>query len=172
MRKEKITIDLYNKPIGEAIEDALRDFEAFFDWIERKTEIFIERLAEEIRSNADIGFASALVDGYKTADVQVTIEKRGRNSVVVARGEDAIWVEFGAGIYHNGAVGTSPHPLGAELGFLIGTYGFGYGARRAWGFYEDGELVITRGTPAQMPLYEAIKAASQQVVKIANEVFV
>lgn len=173
MRKQKIKIDLYNKPIPTAINDALADFAIFFAWLNKKMDLFIQQLAIEIRNNADSGFAAAFMnDDMESPNVAVTVQKRGNNMVVVARGEDAVWVEFGTGVFHNGGVGTSPHPLGADLGFLIGTYGFGYGARRAWGYYDGGELVITHGTPAQMPLYNAIKLVASQIIPIANKVFI
>lgn len=92
-------------------------------------------------------------------------------SVVIAAGEDAVWVEFGAGVYHNGSAGSSPHPKGAELGFTIGGYGKGMGKRKTWGFYEDGELRLTHGAPAVMPMYNAMKTVCDEIASIAKEVF-
>ena len=91
--------------------------------------------------------------------------------MVIANGEDAVWVEFGAGVYHNGSVGSSPHPKGAELGMTIGSYGNGRGSRRVWGYYDEGGLVLTRGTPAQMPMYSAAKAVCEKIDEIARRVF-
>jgi hypothetical protein len=109
--------------------------------------------------------------GTKTADVDVSVEVRDNISVVIAHCEDAIWVEFGAGVYHNGSAGSSPHPKGAELGFAIGGYGKGMGNRTIWGYYEDGELRLTHGTPSTMPMYNAVKTVSDGIVEIAREVF-
>ena len=81
-----------------------------------------------------------------------------------------MWVEFGAGVYHNGAVGSSPNPYGSELGFTIGSYGTN-GARDIWGFYENGELVLTHGTPAAMPLFHAVQDTIDEIPSIAKEVF-
>lgn len=93
-------------------------------------------------------------------------------SVVVASGEDAVWVEFGAGVYHNGAAGSSPHPKGNELGFTIGSYGKGNGRKTTWGYLDDdGELHLTHGTPATMPMYRAMETVSEEVYLIAKEVF-
>jgi hypothetical protein len=80
-------------------------------------------------------------------------------------------VEFGAGVYHNGSVGSSPHPKGVELGYTIGSYGKGYGKGRAWGYYDNGELRITRGTPAKMPMYTATQSIINKAVSIAREVW-
>ena len=80
--------------------------------------------------------------------------------------------KFGAGVYHNGSVGSSPNPFGNDLGFTIGSYGKGYGKKQAWGYYdENGDLVITRGTPASMPLYNAAQEVMRKAVEIAKEVF-
>lgn len=92
--------------------------------------------------------------------------------MIVADGEDAVWCEFDAGVYHNGAAGSSPNPYGPELGLTIGSYGKGHGKRSAWGYYdENGELVITRGAPASMPMYRAARDVTVRAVQIAREVF-
>lgn len=117
--------------------------------------------AEKLMQRAQEYFNGAWYDDVgrgerREADVDVTVEKTENGYKVVARGESVVWVEFGAGIYHNGAVGQSPHPRGNELGFTIGGYGKGHGKQTSWGYYNaDGELVITKGTEAQMPLYRA-----------------
>lgn len=80
-------------------------------------------------------------------------------------------MEFGAGVYHNGSAGSSPHPKGSELGFTIGGYGEGMGKRQTWGFYEDSELRLTHGTPAIMPMYNALKTVCDEIAGIAKEVF-
>lgn len=120
------------------------------------------RYAEAIKARAEQYYSAAWVDDIfvggsrHNADVEVTIEPTVTGYRVIARGDDAVWVEFGAGVFYNGEAGQSPHPSGAELGMLIGEYGNGYGKRSAWGFYnDDGELVLTHGTEAQMPLYRA-----------------
>lgn len=98
----------------------------------RKTELLRKKVAEQIETLAQNGFNGAIVDdltedsgGARRAEVQVSIDERENVSVVIAAGEDAVWVEFGAGVYHNGSAGSSPHPKGSELGFTIGGYGKG-----------------------------------------------
>ena len=109
--------------------------------------------------------------GQRTAQVDVTIEDRENVTLVIASGEDAIWAEFGAGVHHNGSPGSSPHPKGSELGFTIGSYGKGMGKKDIWGFYEDGELRLTHGAPATMPMYNALKTVCDEISEIAREVF-
>lgn len=105
--------------------------------------------------------------------VDVKVEERGgRLSVVLASGPDAVFIEFGAGVYHNGAAGASPHPKGQELGYTIGGYGKGFGQRKAWGYRDgSGNLIVTRGTEAMMPMLNAADRCAEIAARIAREVF-
>ncbi len=174
MGKKVIRCSLDPKSIERAISE-IREYKAE---IVRKTDLLRRTVAEKIAEDARGGFASAVVDdllpdsgGARSANVDVTIDEQDNVSIVIANGEDAVWVEFGAGVYANGAVGSSPHPKGQELGFTIGGYGKGFGARQVWGFYEDGVLKLTHGTPAAMPLYHAMQRVCDDVAAIAKEVF-
>lgn len=172
MGKKVISFSLDSKSIGNAI----REIDEYKQEVKCKTERLQERVTERIAETASQGFGSAVVDdllrgGAKSASVNVDVDTRGNVSVVVANGEDAVWVEFGAGVYYNGQAGSSPHPKGGELGMTIGGYGKGYGARNVWGFYEDGELKLTHGTPAAMPMYNAMKTVCAEITDIAKEVF-
>lgn len=162
---------------SESIQNAIREIEAYRNSLKERTNELCRRLAERIGVYAREGFASAPGDttisgGPRSANVSVTVEPRGNCLyVITAAGEDAVWAEFGAGIHYNGGAGTSPHPKGAELGFVIGGYGKGNGARQVWGYWKDGELVLTRGTPASMPLYNALVRARNEIAEVAMEVF-
>lgn len=94
-------------------------------------------------------------------------------ATLVVEGKDVLFIEFGAGVYHNDVgVGDTNHPKGAENGFLIGTYGLGHGSQQVWGYYaESGELVFTHGTKATMPMYKASLEIRDNVLKIAKDVF-
>lgn len=173
MGKRKITVELTESGIDKAI----KELEEYKKDIKRKTAILQDRIAKRIEEEADKGFASAVVDdlvrgGYQKPDVTVNYTTRGDISVVVAQGEDAVWVEFGAGVYHNGNLGSSPHPRGSELGMTIGGYGQGKGKQKSWGFKDaDGTLHVTRGTPAQMPLEKAVLSVLDELPQMAKEVF-
>lgn len=174
MRRKVIRISLSEKEIDRAI----KELEQYKREIIRKTELLRTKVAERIANLAQSGFNGAVVDdltgesgGARKAEVQVSIDERENVSVVIAAGEDAVWAEFGAGVYHNGSVGSSPHPKGQELGLTIGGYGKGMGKRQVWGFYEDGELKLTHGAPATMPMYNAMKIVCDEIVAIAKEVF-
>ena len=158
------------------IDGAIKEVEKYRQDFLRKVDIFRKRIADELANDAQLGFNSAIIDdltkgGARKPDVNVSVTDKSGVSVVIANGSDAIWCEFGAGVYHNGSVGSSPNPLGVELGYTIGSYGKGYGKGNAWGYYENGELKITRGTPASMPMYNAMKTVGAKVISIAREVF-
>ena len=173
MGKRKITVELTESGIDKAI----KELEEYKKDIKRKTAILQDRIAKRIEEEADKGFGSAVVDdlvrgGYQKPDVTVNYTTRGDISVVVAQGEDAVWVEFGAGVYHNGDLGSSPHPRGSDLGMTIGGYGQGKGKQKSWGFKDgDGTLHVTRGTPAQMPLEKAVLSVLDELPQMAKEVF-
>lgn len=154
--------------------DAIKKYRAD---IKAKTEKLAKRIASEIQQEALSRFAQSVCDdivnsGPRPASVSVSIEPGDGVVLVIANGEDAVWCEFGAGVTYNGSPGQSPHPKGEELGFTIGSYGKGFGARKVWGYYnEDDGLVLTRGTAATMPMYNAMKEVASRVYEIAKEVF-
>lgn len=172
MGKKVITFGLSAREINRAI----KELEQYKQEIIRKTDLLREKVADRLAELVKSGFAGAVVDdllrgGQRTAQVDVTIEDRENVTLVIASGEDAIWAEFGAGVHHNGSPGSSPHPKGSELGFTIGSYGKGMGKKDVWGFYEDGELRLTHGAPATMPMYNALKTVCDEISEIAREVF-
>lgn len=172
MGKKVITLSLSEQDINRAIKE-LKQYEKE---ITQKTALLREKIAERLKDLSQSGFDGAIVDDLlqgtpRTAEVDVSVKHRGKISVVIAKGEDAVWVEFGAGVHHNGSVGSSPHPSGTELGFTIGGYGKGMGKKDTWGFYKDGELHLTHGTPSVMPMYNAVKTVCAEITDIAKEVF-
>lgn len=172
MAKKVIRFGLSTREIDEAI----KELDEYKREILRKTELLRELVAERIADLAQSGFGRAVIDDLlngeqRLAQVDVSVDKRQNITLVIAKGEDAIWAEFGAGVHHNGSVGSSPHPSGSELGFTIGGYGYGMGKRDTWGFYEDGELRLTHGAPATMPMYNSMKTVCDEISKIAREVF-
>ena len=104
--------------------------------------------------------------------VSVSVTHQGEYSIVFAEGEEALFIEYGAGVYYNTAPGTSPHPWGQQMGYTIGSYGNGNGKKSAWGFYDkNGDILITHGTPAAMPMYRGVSEAIRAIDEIAREVF-
>ena len=183
MRKTVIKCGLNAKDIDRAIKDVEKFKQEFL----KKVDTYRERLAEEIKANAQINFSSSVMEdvvgtivdkklvpggGTRKPDVNVYVSNKGGITVIVAEGEDAVWCEFGAGVYHNGSVGSSPNPYGNDIGFTIGSYGDGHGKQQVWGYYnENNEIVLTHGTPASMPMYNAAQEVLRKSVEIAREVW-
>lgn len=174
MRKTVIKVNLSERDIDKAI----KELESYKQSLIQKTETLRKKIAERIERDSQSGFNGAVLEdilpGYGTAytpNVTVTTTTEGDVEVVIASGEDAIWIEFGAGVYHNGAAGSSPHPKGVELGYTIGDYGEGNGKKRVWGFNRNGELHLTRGTPAAMPMAKAVSAVCNEIGDIVKEVW-
>lgn len=172
MKKRTIAIELTT----DGIERAINELNTYKQEIIQKTETLRKRVGELLANEAQQGFNGAIVDDLindskRIAQVDVSVDNSGDVTLVIAKGEDAVWVEFGTGVYHNGSPGSSPHPDGAELGFTIGSFGEGRGKRQVWGFKEDGVLKLTHGTPAKMPMARAVSSVINDIQSIVQEVF-
>lgn len=161
----------------QSIDKAIKELRQYKEWMQRKCDELRQEVARRIADEAQIGFDSSYVDtalnGINTpASVDVSVDEHDKVSIVIANGSDAVWVEFGAGVYYNTPVGTSPNPYGEEQGFTIGSYGEGNGARQVWGYRNaDGTVTLTHGTPATMPMYGAVSKVIQDLPDIAKKVF-
>lgn len=171
MKSKVIKLELNEKSIDKAIEQVNQyKFNLDGKCFELQNRV-ADRLKWLARSGFSVAIADALSTGeYRTANVSVET-KPGDITIVFTSGADAIWCEFGTGVYYNGTAGTSPHPKGVELGFTIGGYGQGKGKRQAWCFYQGGQLHWTHGIPASMPMYKAFETVIYEIADIAKEVF-
>ena len=161
-----------------SIDAAIRELRNYEKWLYRKSVVLRERVAYFIAKDASTVFNTSIAEddlweGAITGSVEVSVEPKGENiTLVIASGKDAVFMEFGAGVYYNGAVGTSPNPLGVQLGLTIGSYGLGNGKKEVWGYTgEDGKIHLTHGAPASMPLYRAVVSVANDIEQIAREVF-
>ena len=159
-----IKMSLSTKSIGQAI----KELKAFRDSLEQRKEQLLEELANIGVREASVRFTTAIYDGVNDSDV--TLETIANGYQIVASGKAVAFIEFGAGVYHNP---TEPYPNPRPDGIVgIGEYGHGYGKRQAWGFKDDsGELVITHGNPAAMPMWYASEEMRNSILKIARRVF-
>lgn len=179
-----IEFSLDTKSIGAAIVELDR----YRNDIADKCGILRKMVAEHIYWDASEGFSSAIAtDAFRgdppPKDVSVVVNHYGNVSVIIASGKDAVFIEYGAGVYHNGGegmIGSSPHPWvedGTEKRpFFIGMYGNGNGTRSAWGFYKNGakgqdNVVVTHGTPSAKPMYNGYKRAVAEIGEMVREVF-
>jgi hypothetical protein len=162
--KQVITMRLNSQSIG----DAIKQLKAYRDSLDVKKDKLLEELASIGVKEASFRFTTALYDGVNDTDVKLKAIKNGY--CIEAKGHAVLFIEFGAGVYHNpGEPYPDPRPTGV-VG--IGEYGKGYGKRQAWGYLDDnGELVITHGNPAAMPMWYASEEMRSAILKKFTEVF-
>lgn len=167
---KKISIDLS----VSSIEEAIREIEEYKNSLVYKAAKFVERLA-------DIGIpvidANMYTEGDSNPEHNVYVRMRSfgaySEAVLVLQGKDILFIEFGAGVHYNGAVGMSPHPKGQDMEYTIGSYGQGKGANDSWVYFseDEGHFKTSHGTKASMPMYKAGVEIRRQVLQIAREVF-
>ena len=164
MAKKVITMDLS----VSSIENAIKELKAFRDSIEIKKRSLLKGLGEIGIREASVRFTTAIYDGVNDSDV--TLEPISDGYCIKAEGKAVAFIEFGAGVYHNP---SEPYPNPRPSGIVgIGEYGKGHGKRQAWGFRDDsGELVITHGNPAAMPMWYASEEMRKAIVKLFKEEF-
>ena len=182
-----ISFSLSPKDIDRAVKE-LRDYQTVF---KEKCEEFRKRVAERIRWSAEQGFSQAVagdtflkVSGDSVQQIgptmvngiTVTTEDGDGYTLIMTHGKEAVFIEYGAGVRHNGAPGDSPHPWGIQQGFAIGAYPLNhdppsYGVRNVWGYYDGDSIILTHGTPAAMPMYRGAEEAIRAIDEIAREVF-
>lgn len=167
-----LTIDIFDV---SSIDAAVKYMKRIGNMKELEKRI-ASRLAEEGCGEARVRFASARYTG--TNDVQVRWENRGRTAVIIAEGEEVLFIEYGTG------VGNAPfHPEASEYGMIRGTYGKGRGANPPWRYIgepgnvgttrwwtnDKGSLVETRGYGANMAMYNTRKNLARKMKQIARE---
>lgn len=151
-----------------SIDDAIKQLQTYRNSMETWKNKLVRLLSEIGVREASVRFTTAMYDGNNDSSVNLKISKTG--CVIEAKGQAVAFIEFGSGVYHNpGEPYPNPRPEGV-VG--IGEYGKGYGKRQAWGFKdESGELVITHGNPAAMPMWYATEEMRSKLQQIAQEVF-
>ena len=150
------------------MKNAIAELKAYRDSIDAKTDKLLEELAYIGVKEASIRFTTAMYDGVN--DSSVTLETIPDGYCIVAEGKAVAFIEFGAGVYYNPG---EPYPNPRPDGIVgIGEYGKGYGQRQAWGFLDEGgELVITHGNPAAMPMWYASEEMRSAIKQKFLEVF-
>ena len=151
-----------------SIANAIKELKAYRDSIDTKMGKLLEKLAHIGVKEASVRFTTAIYDGVN--DSSVTLEPIEDGYCIKAEGRAVAFIEFGAGVYHNP---SEPYPNPRPDGIVgIGEYGKGYGKRQAWGYKDEtGELVITHGNPAAMPMWYASEEMRNAILKTFKEVF-
>lgn len=109
---------------------------------------------------------SEYVENY--TGVTVTTKPIPNGFVIEADGEQVLFMEFGAGVYHSGqAYEGNRADFAGIVG--IGEYGNGNGKRKAWGYPSESGLLITHGVPALNGMYRAKRHILIEVEKKLKE---
>lgn len=149
---------------------------AYRDRVIDNNKIFLDQLCDNGIIAAS-GHLSNVADDYDPPDFEKQEPQsvgggEGKMSATLSLvGEQAAFVEFGAGIHYNGNPGGSSHPLGVELGYTIGSYGMGQGLKEYWQYKSGGTWYTTQGTPTAMPLYHAGQTIRNTLVMTAKLAF-
>jgi len=166
---------------GAGIDKAITDLEKYKSYLKVRSVTYRVLLAQKLKEIAKGLYESAwyndvIGDGKTTGESMpamfMTIENSEDRTALVVNNSVAVFIEFGAGVYHNTEPFTSPHPWGAQLGFTIGSYPEhkvpSKGINPVWEF-EKGRY--TRGTEAQMVLYRAVRYLEPYLEELAREAF-
>ena len=110
----------------KGINAAIREIRKYKNELREKQMRLLQRISDELANEAQQNFDASQYDdiiGEGTRRPNVTLHSGQSNNlfVVIADGEGAVLVEFGAGVYHNGGAASSPHPNGAEHGCVTGS---------------------------------------------------
>lgn len=178
MPTDPIVITLSTKSVENAIKQ-VKQYQSRFQYKLRK---FMKELAsvgivvvDRNMAEAQYTFDNKIRSGSDTShDAYVELNSNGSTAEakLIVKGKELLFIEFGAGVYYNGATGASPHPKGEEFGFLIGSYGKGNGQKKVWGYYdENNQLVLTKGVKATMPVLKAERKIIEDYKTVAKKVF-
>ena len=148
---------------NDSINAGLREVRKYKLWVTKKEAELRSRLAALGATVASIEFARAIYNGNK--DITVRVDDTGSVAVIYAEGESVAFVEFGAGIKYGYG-----HPQAGEFGVGPGTYpGKGHWDSETGWWYGHGQH--SYGNPPAMAMYDAVQRMTEELTKIAREVF-
>ena len=157
----RVTLD------NKSISDAVKELRRYATWVSKKETELRLRLAQLGATVASIHFSRAIYNGSN--DVSVRVDNTGSTATIYAEGESVAFIEFGSGA----AYGYG-HPLAGKYGVGPGTWSDGPEGKGHWDnekgwWYGRGQH--SYGNPPAMAMYKAVQEITEQVTKIAREVF-
>lgn len=167
-----ITVDIFDR---DSINSVIAELQNVSREFNRKANLCCEAvaaaLADKISENLSaIAYSDDIVDVSTHTPILklpiLGVEARG-NQVYIG-GDEIAFVEFGAGIYHNEGR-TNPLSEAVQFDTTPGSYGNGNGAKPYWFFAHN---LASFGTPAYMPIYNAIEAIKPEIPTICRGIFV
>ena len=147
----------------ESIKNGIKEVQKYKRWVLEKEKELRTRLAALGATVASIQFSRAIYNGSN--DVSVRVDDTGSVAVIYAEGESVAFIEFGSGIKYGYG-----HPQAGEHGMGPGTYpGKGnWDNEKGW-WYGHGQH--SYGNPPAMAMYEAVQKMTEDLTRIAREVF-
>lgn len=150
---------------SKSIDNAIKQVNDYKNGLRYKTDLLVRELARIGKETATPAFISPAGENDPAV---VYVELQGEaKAAVIADGESAVFVEFGAG------VGVNEHPQANEFGFHDGSYSESVTAQ----YYLSGyDHWIYNGTwytmiPAGKGMWEASKAMREAIEPTARKVF-
>ena len=148
---------------NESINSAIKEVQQYKRWVIEKEKELRSRLASRGATVASIEFSRAIYNGSN--DVSVRVDDTGSVAVIYAEGESVAFIEFGSGIKYGYG-----HPQAGEHGMGPGTYpGKGHWDNEKGWWYGHGQH--SYGNPPAMAMYNAVQKMTEELTRIAREVF-
>lgn len=159
-----------------SIDDAIDELKLYRQELKSNLRTFVEKLIQDGVQVAKVWVASGQGDS-KSASVRYLINPCGDivKAEIFLEGKDALFIEFGAGIYYNNG---NNHPKAAEFGYGIGTYPSDHPPNRAinpgywWYGNKQTGRHLSLGTEATMPIYHAAETIRNNLIIEAVETLV
>lgn len=154
----------------KSLNDAINALKSIEDDFMRKVDIFVRMLTNDGVQIARTWISTG-AGAERNANVSYMVSNDGY--IIVAQiqmtGKDALFVEFGAGIYFN----PSDPPHASKYGMGVGTYpGQTHAFDNGWWYYgPNGESVYTHGTEGTYPMYHASENIQNNAIKKALQIF-
>ena len=160
-----VTINVHD---ANSVKNAINQIQEYKNWLKRKTNELMRRLAELGAETARNHYASGFID--ENEDVVVTIEPTQGGYLITAAGEDVYFLEFGSGVAAGNGYDTSviEPPVDITPGSWSRTHGTGE-FERYGSWHHDGKKYTM--TVPRMGMYFGVKEIQMQVPNIATEVF-
>ena len=160
-----IRIDIFDTA---SIDAAVKEIRDYAKWVEQKTEVLAQRLAQYGLQRVRAGYNA--LSWYDQRPVDVTVEERGPGQyAIVASGETILILEFGSGIKYGAG-----HPQAGDFGYGPGTYpGQTHVPDPGYWWYtgDDGQSHFSVGNAPGMVMYLTAMEMRIELERIAKEVF-
>lgn len=169
MVKRTIDINLFD---SRSLDKAIQEIRQYQNSLQRKVQIFIDRLAKEGLQVVQSTMESVPDEEKGSYYTEIVNTSNGDmiGAAIRLTGDKVLFIEFSAGITY----GTDNYPLSSGDRYGMGTYpGKGHwNSPYGWWYVdEQGNKHHSYGNRAYMPMYHAEQAIILQLSHIAREVF-